>query len=80
MTRSEPLLDAEGLAMKVSVIADRCIGAGECTFAAPDVFDQDEDARVVLLEASPPEALRRDILIAARRCPAQVIAVGDDDI
>jgi ferredoxin len=66
--------------MKVSVIADRCIGAGECTFAAPDVFDQDDDARVVLLHADPPEALRRDILIAARRCPAQVIAVGDDDI
>ena len=80
MTRSDTFLDAEGLAMKVSVIADRCIGAGECTFAAPDVFDQDEDARVVLLQADPPEALRRDILIAARRCPAQVIAVGDDDI
>jgi ferredoxin len=80
MTRSDTFLDAEGLAMKVSVIADRCIGAGECTFAAPDVFDQDEDGRMVLLEASPPEALRRDVLIAARRCPAQVIAVGDDDI
>jgi ferredoxin len=66
--------------MKVSVIADRCIGAGECTFAAPDVFDQDDDARVVLLQADPPEALRRDILLAARRCPAQVIAVGDGDV
>ncbi|MDT5080810.1 MAG: ferredoxin [Mycobacterium sp.] len=66
--------------MKVSVIADRCIGAGECTFAAPDVFDLDDGARVVLLQADPPEGLRRDVLIAARRCPAQVIAVDDDGI
>jgi len=66
--------------MKVSVIADRCIGAGECTFASPDVFDLDDGARVVLLQADPPEALRRDVLIAARRCPAQVIAVHDDGI
>ncbi|MDT5340132.1 MAG: ferredoxin [Mycobacterium sp.] len=66
--------------MKVSVIADRCIRAGECAFAAPDVFDLDDDAGVVLLQADPPEALRRDVLIAARRCPAQVIAVDDDGI
>jgi ferredoxin len=64
--------------MKVSVITERCIGAGECTFAAPDVFDMDDDARVVLLQADPPRALRRDVLIAARRCPAQVIAWDDD--
>jgi ferredoxin len=66
--------------VNVSVIADRCVGAGECTFAAPDVFDLDDDARVVLLQTDPPEALRRDVLIAARRCPAQVIAVDDDRI
>jgi hypothetical protein len=35
---------------------------------------------VVLLQADPPEALRRDVLIAARRCPAQVIVVDDDGI
>jgi ferredoxin len=66
--------------MNVSVIADRCIGTGECTFAAPDAFDLDDDARVVLLRSDPPESLRRDVLIAARRCPAQVIAVDDDRI
>jgi ferredoxin len=66
--------------MKVSVAADRCVGGGECVFAAPDVFDQDDDARVVLLHASPPEELLHDVLIAARRCPAQVIAVDGDGI
>jgi ferredoxin len=66
--------------MKVSVITDRCIGAGECIFAAPDVFDVDDGARVVLLQSDPPEALRRDVLVAARRCPALVIAVHDDGI
>jgi ferredoxin len=35
---------------------------------------------VVLLQADPPEELRRDVLIAARRCPAQVIAVDGDEI
>jgi ferredoxin len=66
--------------MKVSVKAEHCVGAGECLFAAPDVFDQDDDARVVLLDPTPPGELRRDVLIAARRCPAQVITVDDDEI
>jgi ferredoxin len=66
--------------MKVSVMTERCVGAGECIFAAPDVFDQDDGGLVVLLQADPPEVLRRDVLIAARRCPAQVIAVIGDEV
>jgi ferredoxin len=57
---------------------DRGVEAAQCTFAAPDVFDQHDDAWVVLLRASPPEELRRDVQLVARRCPAQVIAVDGD--
>lgn len=65
--------------MKVSVMTDRCVGAGECLFAAPDVFDQDDTGRVVLLRSDPPVELGRDVLIAARRCSAQAITVDGDD-
>ena len=66
--------------MRVSVVAVRCIGDGECTFAAGDVFDLGEDSRMVRLQVGPPEALRREVLIAALRCPVRVIAVADDGI
>jgi ferredoxin len=60
--------------MKLRTDRERCIGAGMCTLAAPEVFDQDaEDGRVILLEPEPPhrhhEAARR----AARTCPTGAI-------
>jgi ferredoxin len=66
--------------MRISVVAERCIDASDCTFVACDVFDLDEDSQMVLLQVDPPEELRRDVLIAPRRCPARVIAVDDDGI
>jgi ferredoxin len=66
--------------MRVSVIAFRYIGEGECTCAATDVLEKDEDSRMVLLQVDRREELRREVLIAARRCPARVIAVDDDGI
>ncbi|MFT4051492.1 MAG: ferredoxin [Microbacterium sp.] len=30
-----------------------CIGSGQCVFAAPDTFDQDDDGWVVVLQAEP---------------------------
>jgi len=37
--------------MHVSIDGQACVGAGECVPSAPEVFDQrDEDRSVVLLE------------------------------
>ncbi|HVV12197.1 ferredoxin [Amycolatopsis sp.] len=65
--------------MKVTVDQDRCVAAGQCVFAAGEVFDQrDEDGVVVLLQDAPPPALHPEVREAAMVCPALAIAVHED--
>jgi ferredoxin len=65
--------------MVIRVDVARCVGAGQCVLAAPEVFDQnDDDGVVVLLDDSPPVESRERVLVAMERCPAQVITVQDD--
>ena len=62
--------------MKVTVDQDKCVAAGQCVAAAPDVFDQrDEDGVVVLVKASPGAAVEDDVRRAAAVCPALAIQV-----
>ncbi|MEU5646716.1 ferredoxin [Streptomyces milbemycinicus] len=68
--------------MELSVDRERCIGAGMCVMAAPEVFDQDdEDGKVLLLDPAPP---RRAAGAAAGQavhlCPMGAITIvsGDD--
>lgn len=65
--------------MKIEVDHDRCMGTGNCSLIAPNVFGQrDEDGLVLLRNESPaPEewaAVRR----AAESCPTLAILVQDD--
>ncbi|MFE4059271.1 ferredoxin, partial [Streptomyces sp. NPDC059096] len=39
--------------MRVTVDQESCVGAGQCVLNAPDVFDQDDDGFVVLLNEAP---------------------------
>lgn len=61
--------------VELRVDRDRCAGSGMCALTAPEVFDQDdEDGRVLLLDARPPAgpaatAARE----AAGLCPAGAI-------
>ncbi|GAB3724601.1 ferredoxin [Nocardiopsis nanhaiensis] len=60
------------------VQADRtvCVGAGMCTFTAPEVFDQGEkDGRVVLLASEPPTDRRDQVAEAVEVCPSGAITV-----
>ncbi|MFJ8660103.1 ferredoxin [Streptomyces sp. NPDC093795] len=62
--------------MEIRVDRDRCLGAGMCALTAPEVFDQDEqEGRVLLLDARPPRELDAAVRIAAGACPASVITV-----
>jgi ferredoxin len=62
--------------MEITIHEPRCIGAGQCVLAAPDVFDQrDEDGIVVLLDDDPDEARRSQVVDAAVRCPSAAIVV-----
>jgi ferredoxin len=64
--------------MKVTIDMDRCVAAGQCVLAAPDVFDQrDEDGVVVLLNPSPPTESADAVRTAAALCPALAITVED---
>ena len=64
--------------MRVAVDQDRCIAAGQCVAAAPDVFDQrDEDGVVVLLKATPDAGEEDDVRQAAAVCPALAIQIQD---
>jgi ferredoxin len=64
--------------MRVAVDQDRCISAGQCVAAAPDVFDQrDQDGVVVVLKATPDAAEEDDVRRAAEVCPALAIAIQD---
>ncbi|SEP47615.1 ferredoxin [Amycolatopsis saalfeldensis] len=64
--------------MKVVIDQDRCVGAGQCVLAAPEVFDQrEEDGIVVLLQENPPEELHTQVREAAQICPALAIELAD---
>ena len=63
--------------VRISVETDRCVGAGQCVLAAPDIFDQD-DFGIVQVLAEPGDA---ESLEAAEQaslvCPSQSITLTD---
>jgi ferredoxin len=63
--------------MQIVVDYERCTGAGKCVVVCPEVFAQDEDGIVVLLDESPPEELRERVDEAIDVCPAACIEVED---
>jgi ferredoxin len=54
---------------------DVCIGAGNCVLAAEDVFDQDDDAVVVVLDAHPEGDRAARARDAVDRCPSGALAL-----
>jgi len=64
----------------VRITADEglCIGAGQCAMAAPELFDQDEDAVVVLVADRAEGVLLDAAREAAGRCPVQAISLTAD--
>jgi ferredoxin len=64
--------------LEVEVDEDSCIGAGNCVFAAPEVFDQrPEDGIVILLQRTPPAHQREAVRKAAQLCPSRAIRVRE---
>ncbi|SDQ34823.1 ferredoxin [Thermostaphylospora chromogena] len=62
--------------MKVIVDMDVCQDHGQCVFAAPEVFQLNENGRLVYV-AEPDESLREAVEEAADVCPLQAITVED---
>lgn len=65
--------------MKVTLVRDRCVGAGQCVLSSPEVFDQDEDDGVAYLLCEEPLPGNEDsVHEAVDLCPAQAILVAAD--
>jgi ferredoxin len=60
----------------IVVQRDACVGAGQCALVAPELFDQDDDGIVLILEPNPGDALLDGAKRAARLCPARAITVA----
>jgi ferredoxin len=66
----------ESATLEITVEEDRCVAAGHCVVAAPEIFDQrEEDGVVVLLDPRPPATAQDTVREAALLCPAAVIRV-----
>lgn len=63
--------------MKISTDTTACIGAGQCALVAGELFDQDDDGIVVLLNEEPAEAQYAAARRAASLCPARAITVTE---
>lgn len=64
--------------VKVHIDQVKCVGAGQCVFASPEVFDQrEEDGIVELLIEEPGEALTASVRKAAKLCPALAIVLEE---
>lgn len=61
------------------IIADRtaCQGYANCVIAAPDYFDLDDDALVVVLRDDLPDDERKRVEEAARSCPVSALTIED---
>jgi ferredoxin len=60
--------------MRVHLDEPKCVAAGQCVMAAPEVFDQrDDDGVAVVLDAEPAEELHDSVREAAAVCPAAAI-------
>lgn len=57
---------------------EACQGYANCVVAADDVFDLDDDGKVVLLKATIPESDRARVEEAARSCPVSALRLDDE--
>ncbi|MFE6842983.1 ferredoxin [Streptomyces sp. NPDC057686] len=63
--------------MKIIADVGKCIGAGQCVFTEPEVFDQSEDdgTVVVLIEEPGSELLAQKAREASYVCPGRAISL-----
>ena len=59
--------------MHIAVDRDKCIASGACAFAAPTIFDQDDDGIVRTIVADPAPEQQADAAAGIRACPAAAI-------
>lgn len=63
--------------MKVSADRELCIQAGNCVMVAGDVFDQDDDGIVVILQEDVADEQAARAAEAVTLCPASALRLHD---
>jgi ferredoxin len=61
--------------MRVTADLEKCEGYANCVAAAPEIYDIDDDGKVVLLQVDVDEAKRDDVEEAVRTCPVSALDV-----
>ncbi|MFF3956764.1 ferredoxin [Streptomyces sp. NPDC001890] len=61
--------------LRVAVDRTLCLGAGQCAFSAPDVFDQDDDGLVTVLDPAPSAEHLTALYQAEDLCPSGALRV-----
>ena len=64
--------------MRIKADRDVCIGAGNCVVAAENVFDQDDEAMVVVLQEAPEGADANAAREAVTMCPSGALSIAED--
>jgi ferredoxin len=59
--------------MKIAVDPDRCVASGQCVMLAPELFDQDDDGIVILIDDVVADDRRDSAQQAIRVCPSAAI-------
>lgn len=63
--------------VRISADPSGCVGAAQCVLTAPDVFDQDDDGFVQVLDEQPTGAAAEAARLAASLCPSQSITLRE---
>ena len=66
----------DGVALKIEINRDACMGSGNCGFWAPGVFDLDDDGIAIVVD--PEAADDEKIVLAGQGCPTQAISITRD--
>lgn len=61
--------------MLIHADREKCEGHGLCADVAPEVYELDDDAMVVLLHEQVPPALERKAEAGARVCPVAALRI-----
>jgi ferredoxin len=59
--------------LRIELLTESCVGAGQCVLAAPAVFDQDEDGVAVLLDEAPDRDEQEAVREAVDLCPSSAL-------
>jgi ferredoxin len=62
----------------ITIDRERCIGAGQCVLAAPDVFTQDDEAIGQVLPGRDHGSDDLRIHEGAEACPVQAVKITED--